>query len=257
MNGLTVHHIWKDIGQLNISEERQKEGNIRAVRTKLARIMEMDPRPITQARPFEERLYGNCRDQALMLCSFLRHSGLPARVRKGFMANFPGPKKYDHAICEVWSNTDHRWLIVDVQIDNMLREVQRLPSEAQSFLAARSAQDTSPEDFLHAGQAWLKCRAGEDDPMNYGVEGDLWGWFMIRHSLLRDLLALNKLELLPWDHIPGSFIGPDRIDPTPEQYAFLDQVAKMTLAADDALDEIVCFYQETPSLHVPEDWAYT
>jgi hypothetical protein len=139
----------------------------------------------------------------------------------------------------------------------MLRELHRLPPSAQEFLAARNAQDTHPDDFLHAGKAWQMCRSGEDDPLNYGIEGDLWGWFMIRHNLLRDLLALNKLELLPWDHIPGSLISPDRSDPTPEQFAFLDQVAEVTLAVDEVLEGVIQLYEATPSLHVPQDWAQT
>ena len=254
VNGLIVHHIWRDIGQLEISEERRKEDNIRSIQAKLRRILEMDSSPLTKARPFEARLYGNCRDQSLMLCSFLRHFGIPARMRNGFMANF-GQLRFDHAICEVWSNVDHRWLVVDVQIDNMLRECHRLPPDAESFLTSRNSHDTKPEDFLHAGKVWQRCRSGVDAPLLYGIEGDNCGWFMIRHSLLRDLLSLNKLELIPWDQIPGSLICLDRADPTPEQFAFLDHVAEITLAADGAFNEVLSLYQAVASLHVPDDWA--
>jgi len=51
------------------------------------------------------------------------------------------------------------------------------------------------ESVLPGGPAWLKCRAGEDGPLTYGI-GNQWGWFTMRPNLLLDLLALNKVELL-------------------------------------------------------------
>lgn len=259
VHGLLVHDIWNNIRILHLPEARRKEANIRTMAAKLKRIQEMDtesaggPRPLMEPRPFEQRLVGNCRDEALMLCSFLCHAGIPARVRKGFQANM-GPKKLDHAVCQVWSNAEERWQTVDVQMDNMRRERERLSPEAKQYLLALTPQDTPPEAFLTGGQAWLRCRAGEDDPLTYGIEGDLWGWFMIRHNLLRDLLALNKRELLPWDMLPGSLLNHDRGEISFDQLAFLDHVAEVTVASDEAFDEVRRLYQETPSLHVPESW---
>ncbi len=259
VNGLLVHDLWNNIGILHVPEARRNEANIRSMAAKLMRIQEMDaactggPRPLEEPRPFEQRLVGNCRDEALMLCSFLRHAGIPARVRKGFQAN-AGPKKLDHAVCQVWSNQEQRWRSVDVQMDNMRRERGRLSLEAQQYLLALTPQDTPPEAFLTGGQAWLRCRAGEDDPLTYGIDGDLWGWFMIRHNLLRDLLALNKLELLPWDMLPGGLLNHDRGEIPPDQMAFLDHAAELTLAADEAFDKVRRLYDETPALHVPESW---
>ncbi len=37
------------------------------------------------------------------------------------------------------------------------------------------------------------------DPLRYGIEGDLWGLWFLRNTMLRDLLCLNKVEPLPWD----------------------------------------------------------
>jgi len=45
----------------------------------------------------------------------------------------------------------------------------------------------------------------------------------------------------------------DHSTPTPEQLALLDHVAKVTIAADDAFDEVRRLYEETPSLYVPGD----
>lgn len=256
VNGLIVHDLWVAMGQLEISEERKKEAKIRSVQVKLRRIIEMDSRPLSKKRPFKERLFGNCRDQALLLCSFLRHCGIPARVRKGFMTN-AAPQNLDHALCQVWSDSDNRWLTVDVQMDSMVRECERLPSEARQYLTTMTPQDTPPENFLTGGQAWLKCRSGESAPMSFGIYGDFWGLWMVRHNLLRDLLALNKYELIPWDDIPNSLLNKDRSEPTPEQLAFLDHVAEVTVNADTEFEEIQRLYKENPSLHVPADWGNT
>lgn len=256
VNGLVVHDLWIGMGQLAISAEREKEANIRSVRVKLERIMEMDPRPLAEPRPFGERLFGNCRDQALLLCSFLRHCGVPARVRKGFLTN-AGPQNFDHAICQVWSENDNRWLTVDVQMDNMIRESDRLPPEAGAYLTMLTPQDTPPESFMTGGQAWQKCRSEEADPLSFGIEGDMWGLWMVRHNLLRDLLALNKYELVPWDDIPGSLLIKDRPEPTPEQFDFLDHVAEVTADVDTQFAEVQRLYKTTPSLHVPADWMNT
>jgi hypothetical protein len=256
VNGLLVHGIWRGMGQLQIPKEREKEAEIRTMQAKLRRIMDMDPRPLAEARPFQERLFGNCRDEALMLCSFLRHVGIPARVRKGFQSNV-GPKKLDHAICQSWSEAQGRWLTVDVQMDNMARETDRLPPPAREYLAAITPQDTPPEGYMTGGQAWLKCRSGGDDPMTYGIGEDQYGWWMIQHSLLRDLLALNKLELICWDCIPDSLLNKERADRSAEHLAFLDRVAQATIDVDAALDEVRRLYDGTPSLHVPADWFGT
>jgi hypothetical protein len=167
------------------------------------------------------------------------------------------PKNLDHAICQVWSDNDNRWLTVDVQMDNMIRESERLPPEVRQYLTTLTPQDTPPENFMTGGQAWLNCRSGEDDPMSFGIGEDYWGLRMIRQNLLRDLLALNKYELIPWDDIPNSLLNRDHSEPTPEQFTFLDHVAEVTVNADTEFEEIQRLYKENPSLHVPTDWVNT
>jgi hypothetical protein len=57
---------------------------LRPVAQKLARIVDLDPRPLTEARPPGKRLVGNCRDFSVMLTAILRRQGVPARARCGF-----------------------------------------------------------------------------------------------------------------------------------------------------------------------------
>lgn len=54
------------------------------------------------------------------------------------------------------------------------------------------------ERFWVAGQAWQRCRAGEADPLLFGI-ADMWGLGYIHGNVLRDVAALSNVELLPWE----------------------------------------------------------
>lgn len=59
--------------------------------------------------------------------------------------------------------------------------------------------DDVPEaDFWPAAHAWRAYRAGRVDPARFGIDGASGAWF-IAASVVRDLAALNKVEMLPWD----------------------------------------------------------
>jgi hypothetical protein len=53
----------------------------------------------------------------------------------------------------------------------------------------------------------------------------------VRGDLLRDFLALNKVEILPWDGGWGYMVElePERVAPV---YALMDRVAELIMAAD-------------------------
>lgn len=58
---------------------------------------------------------------------------------------------------------------------------------------------TEPRDqFITGGRAWQLCRAGQADPEAFGIH-DMSGLWFVRGNLVRDVAALNKMELLPWD----------------------------------------------------------
>ena len=75
VQGLMVHVFWANQYGLTLSPERQAEIQLRYVSTQLARILELDPRPLTAARPVDNKLVGNCRDHSTLLASMLRHQG--------------------------------------------------------------------------------------------------------------------------------------------------------------------------------------
>ncbi|MFN8374360.1 MAG: transglutaminase-like domain-containing protein [Anaerolineae bacterium] len=80
----------------------------------LARLLEMDARPLTETRAPENRIVGCCRDFSVLFCSMLRHFGIPARTRSGFANYFIKDYWMDHVVVEYWTG-DH-WQLVDSEI---------------------------------------------------------------------------------------------------------------------------------------------
>ena len=255
VDGLLIHDLWIGLAGLKVPEERrQLEVNLRSMQQKLPRILALDPRPLTEARPFEERFLGNCRDLALLLCAMLRHAGTPARVRAGFGTYFDpqGVKREDHWVVEYWLASEQRWVMVDPQMQQIKLYCERLPQEVRGFAESFPAMDMPPGLFLTGGQAWQLCRQG-DDPLRYGIAGDLWGLWFVRGTMLRDLACLNKVEPLPWDC--WGIVTNDRNGPAAEEMDWLDHVAEVTIAADAAFSEVCGIYEATPGLHMPAEMA--
>jgi len=86
VQGLMVHVFWSERYGLNLSEDRKAEVQLRTMERRLARTLELDPSPLTTARPNEKKIVGNCRDFSLTLASMLQSQGIPARPRCGFGA---------------------------------------------------------------------------------------------------------------------------------------------------------------------------
>jgi hypothetical protein len=236
VQGLLLHIHWADRYEVNLSEERQQEVQIRPVDQKLARILELDGRPLTEARLLERKLVGNCRDFAVLLCAMLRHQGVPARARCGFGAYFLPGHYEDHWVCECWNPDQARWILVDAQLDAFQQEQLAIQFDPV---------DVPRDQFITGGRAWQMCRAGEADPDKFGIF-DMHGLWFVRDNLVRDFLSLNKVEILPWDGDWG-FLN----DEEDGEAEILDHLAVLTLAGDEALDEIRTMYEADSRFHLP------
>jgi hypothetical protein len=129
VQGTMIHIFHAHRHGIKLSKEREKEVQLRKVEKMLERIIELDSRPITQARTPEKRLVGNCRDHSVLLCSLLRYKGIPARARCGFASYFPSGNKLthiDHWICEYWNSDESRWIQADAQIDRLQKKAFKL-----------------------------------------------------------------------------------------------------------------------------------
>jgi len=205
----------------------------------LARLRELDSRPLTVAHPMERRLVGNCRDFSTLLCAMLRHLGIPARARCGFSTYFTPQVYEDHWVCEYWKSAEGRWATVDAQLDEFQRRALRI---------AFDPCDVPDGRFLPAGQAWKLCRAGKADPDRFGIF-DLHGMWFIRGNLVRDMAALNKVELLPWDG--WGIIERDETGLSTADLDLLDRCAALTLSGNAAFPDLRSTYEHDTRLRVP------
>jgi hypothetical protein len=238
--GLLIHeHISPAYG-VTLADKRRASVHVRPVEQLLSLILADDARPLTEARVPERRLPGNCRHFTVLTAAALRAQGTPARARCGFGGYFGTGWFEDHWVCEYWDAAQSRWRLADTQID----EVQSGMFEVDFDL-----MDVPRDRFLVAGDAWRRCRAGEDDPGRYGLnvvkESGLW-W--IAGNLLRDVAALNNVEMLPWD-CWGAMPAPDEtIDE--ERLALFDRLAELTSEPDTAHDALRAAYRDDERIRV-------
>ncbi|MFN8594665.1 MAG: transglutaminase-like domain-containing protein [Anaerolineae bacterium] len=241
-----LHVFWSERYGVQLTDEQKRTLNVRSIREKLAILRATDPRPLTALRQPAERQVGNCRDFTLMLVSMLRHQGVPARARCGFGRYFEPDHGEDHWVAEYWNADQHRWILVDAQLDQLQREVLHLPFDPL---------DVPRDQFVVAGQAWQTCRSGADQPEKYGIF-DMHGWWFIFGNVVREALAFNKIEILPWDYEVGYFAH--RLeDPLPDEgpeLAEYDRLAALTVAGDAVFDDLRHLYEIEPRLHVPAAW---
>jgi hypothetical protein len=240
-HGLLIHeHIAPSYG-VTLSDERRGSVHIRPLERLLERLVAEDDRPLTAARTAEARLPGNCRHFTLLMVGMLRAQGVPARARCGFGGYFGTGSFEDHWVCEYWRAAEQRWALVDAQIDAVQQGL---------FHTKFDLLDVPRDGFVIAGEAWARCLAGAADPGKFGLSllNQTGAWW-IAGNLLRDVAALNNMEMLPWD-VWGAMPTPDEtIDA--ERLALFDRLAALTRDPDAALTELRGLYQADERLRVP------
>jgi len=176
-----------DATAAGVPEQRLAERNIRSARALIDVLTALDPRPLHHPRQTQSRVVGTCRHFALLSCALLRLRGIPARARCGFATYFIKGKSVDHWITEYRRESDTRWVRID--------------TEVLGTALVPDATDLAVGEFLTGGEAWERYRAGSIDPDSFGVAGVdyAWGIGEIRGNAIRDLAALCKVEMLPWD----------------------------------------------------------
>jgi hypothetical protein len=202
---------------------RSATGHLRTTHQIFGRILATDPRPLTEARPPGRRLAGSCRHFTLVTVAALRAHGIPARARCGFTRYFKPGRYGDHWVCEYWAGAAG-WLLADAQ----------LSPELCRCLGVTFDPAAVPRDqFVVAGDTWIRCRQGDVDWSRCGLEGDgQSGRWWVAGNLVRDVAALAKMELLPWD-MWGAMPGPD--DPISDLLTGqFDRLAAFTADPDTA-----------------------
>ncbi len=180
-------------------------------------ILDLDqsrqPADLTEPRPLPDRIAGCCRDHSLMLISFLRTHGVPARSVVGFAGYFAPPFHHDHVVVDYFDGT--RWVRTDPELDNEWGfdfDVRDMPKGAHA-------------PFETAAEVWQVLRSGNGDPAQYGVDpqipAPLRGIDFVAGYVVFQVAHRYGDELLLWD---DWFTTPE-----PE---VLDRLAALLVAAD-------------------------
>lgn len=233
VQGLVVHPFWATSYDVEMTPEREAGVQTRPASGMINRVLEIDARPLTERREPGSRFVGNCRHFSTLTVALLRRAHIPSRARCGFGGYFEPGKWIDHWVVEHWDG--ERWVMLDAQIDDLQRRALALEADPTDLPSGL---------FLTAGEAWRRYRAGEADGDTFGIL-DMWGPWFIEGNIARDLAALNKVEMLPWDGWGelgrmGNAAGGD---------AYVDEVAALTCSSDHGA--IRRRYQADDGLRVP------
>ena len=225
-----------DARSIGVPEDRFAENQFRPASRIVGALLALDPSPLTVARDPATRVIGTCRHFAVLSCALLRHRGIAARARCGFATYFQPGQALDHWITEYWHDGDGRWVRVDTEV--LGQEVLTRPD------------DLRPGEFLTGGEAWAAFRAGRVDARTFGVYGTSnFGPAEIRGNAVKDLAALNKAEMLPWDEW-GRMTASYRGETGPDYDELIDTIAAVCARDDPA--EVASRYA-LDELSVPAD----
>jgi transglutaminase superfamily protein len=240
VQGLMVHVFWGERYGLNLSEERKAEVQLRRMEFRLERTLELNPDPLTSPRQNEQKIVGNCRDFSVMLASMLQSKAIPARPRCGFGAYFMPDHYEDHWVCEYWNEAEQRWVLVDAQLDDLQQDVLK---------TTFNTLDVPRDQFIVGGAAWKLCRSGQADPDQFGIF-DMRGMDFVKGDFIRDVAALNKVELLPWDC--WGMILTEFATLPPDDLSMLDRLADLTCTDVPEFNSVRQLYESDSRLRVGE-----
>ncbi|MDQ2813763.1 MAG: transglutaminase-like domain-containing protein [Actinomycetota bacterium] len=232
--GLVLHPF--DATDLGLDAGRLGEQEIRPASAIIGAVLALDPAALDIPREPGRRLVATCRTFVVLSCALLRHRGIAARARCGFGTYFRPGLGLDHWVTEYWHQAGERWVRVDTQ------------HLEHSFVPY--PEDLRPGEFLTGGEAWISYRHGGIDAATFGVPGtENFGPAEISGNTVRDLAALNKVEMLPWDEwgqMTAAYAG----QAGPGYDELIDEVA--AACAWDSPRRVADLYSR-PELRVPAE----
>ena len=227
INGLLIH-IWKiRKNRPHLLKGREDEVFIRQIHSLIERGLALDSQPLAVARSIDRRMIIDCRHFALLLCSILRHRGIPARTRCGFATYLEDTFYMDHWICEYWSEEAQRWIMEDPDLKK---------------------HDVPSEEFITGARAWQICQHDESRAHLFGFADDFRGVGVARINLVQDFAALNGFESVSGDS--WGLAHKEDSELTTDDIGLLNRAAKLS-EADIHFDERRTFYEASDSLRTP------
>lgn len=246
VQGLIIHPFWIDKYGAKIEQDRiNRELQARNVVDILDNIHRLQDGPLQQARPPGVRTVGTCRNFSLLLCSVLRSKGVAARLRCGFATYFDLQRYEDHWICEYWSDNEKYWVRVDPQLDDL---------HVRTLNITFDPCDVPMDAYLYAGEAWTMCRKERADPQAFGIL-EISGLGFIKGNIVRDILALNKIETLPWDLGWGILYKDYLNELDRSELGYVDRLARCS--ANSLVHLAHSFFQDDEKIRFPQDWNWT
>lgn len=241
VQGLLLHVFHTERYGVSLSEERKKEVRLRKVEDMLQCLIDLQDQSLILPRNPDERIISHCRDYAVLLCSFLRHKGIPARVRAGFATYFIAGSHQSHWVCEYWNRANCRWVQVDAQLDEIQSEYYGIDFDPLDLPAGK---------FIFAGIFYQMVKQGDIDTTQQDA-GQLTDLGLARRNIIRDLAALNKMELEIWDLT--ELMDQER-HPISETTVLINEIVEITTSDEDRLSEQQKIYEMHSELRMPMGW---
>jgi len=242
VSGLVLHPVLLARWHIQHPHAHEHDAEIRPARELLRRIVDRDARPLDCARPYAQRIIGSCRHYALLAASIFRHHGVPSRLRVGFATYFVRGFYEDHWLCEYWNG--NAWRLLDAELGE--------EAAATEYAINFEPWDVPRERFLTASETWYSLRQHAIDERACGVSfiPTIRGAWFVGASILRDLAALNRREMLPWDYwgMARAF-GPGVTLPLATA-ARLDEIAAITTGPASDWQALRATYETAEDLRV-------
>ena len=176
--------------EVDLSVERQADISLRHSEMILDSAMLYGCR-LTESNHPSSKVAARCNNFCLLTLAAFRAKEIPVRSRSGFGTYFAPGKFEDHWIVEIYDVKKEEWRILDPTFDPIWIEQLRIEHDVL---------DLPIGAFLSASVVWQRCRKGEINPLDVGIHHvGLYGLEIVAASLVRDIAALCKVELLPWD----------------------------------------------------------
>jgi hypothetical protein len=226
-----------------VPEGKKLEANTRYIEKILEIIIKNNHQTLNVERKPEERFIGSCRDFALLTCSILRYKKIPARIRCGFANYFHKDWYSDHWVCEYYDKKDLKWKLVDSELGKEELKKYQIDFDHTNILINK---------FLVAGNAWKFTRENKKDSNFFGVHGiEVKGFWFIKADVIRDLAALNKIELLPWDYTEYIDDPFDDISKrSKEEIDLIDNISNIISEESIDLKKIIKIYKKNIKLQI-------
>lgn len=209
----------------------------------LAELLRRDSN-FTIERKIENKIHVCCRETAILLIAILKAKSIPARARCGFthaVSEIDGAG--DHWIVEYYNETFNRWVLVD---PTMFYDKETL----DYFDIDYSLTDIPRDKFIFAAEAYLGLRNGKcktediycfSNPKTFGIKAAIDELFCDFHSLMNNEILFCQSP---------KYLKDNNYELTTDEYAELDELAKLMLNPDENFNAIYNIWQNNEKFKI-------